>query len=193
MSGSYLRARCAHPLCARGQFHSKNTRSPHPHPGGEGASPKAERSNGPPGFAPNPVGLGRGAQVSADQGWHMSERSELCETALKSSTAGGTVAQGRGPRLRGAFSCLLLLAKQRTSASPAGASPGPHPQQNPITPADGAAHVKPSTAPAPHAYKSSLLKYPHAPAASAPPADPRHGSANASQMHGAACVGTAAR
>ena len=128
MSGIYLIARCAHPLCARGQFHSKNTKSPHPHPhpGGEGASPKAERSNGPPGFAPNPVGLGRGAQVSADQGWHMSERSELCQTPLKSSTAGCPVAQRRGPRLRVAFllGTFLWRSKEQVPRLP-GRDPAP--------------------------------------------------------------------
>ena len=130
MSGIYLIARCAHPLCARGQFHSKNTKSPHPHPhpGGEGASPKAERSNGPPGFAPNPVGLGRGAQVSADQGWHMSERSELCQTPLTPSTA-GCPKRSAGTQTSGRLLLLTFLGEARKVSAQPGALPGLRPQQ----------------------------------------------------------------
>ena len=122
---SNLIAACAHSTCAKRQFHSKNkARRAAPALGG--------RAKQRPVGLQNPLRLGRGAQGAADKGWRMSERSELCQTPLTPSTAGCPVAQRRGPRLRVAFLLgTFLWALQRRSASPAGASPGSRPQQNP--------------------------------------------------------------
>ena len=61
----------------------------------------------------HPVEAGPRSAGFGESGIALSERSEFSETPPNSSTASCPVAQRRGPRRRVAFSCLLLLAKQK--------------------------------------------------------------------------------
>ena len=61
----------------------------------------------------HPVEAGPRSAGFGGSGIALFERSEFSETPPNPSTAGCPVAQRRGPRRRVAFSCLLLLAKQK--------------------------------------------------------------------------------
>ncbi len=94
---SNLIASCAHPLCAKCQFHSKTRLGAQQRPVG----------------LQNPLRLGRGAQGAAgcraSRGRRgLSERSEFRSRLPAPSTAGCPVAQRRGPRRRVAFSLLTF-------------------------------------------------------------------------------------
>ena len=107
---SNLIAACAHRTCAKRQFYSKNK-------AWRAAPATTGRAQQRPVGLQNPLRLGRGAQGAAgcrDSGRRgLSERSEFRSRLPAPSTAGCPVAQRRGPRRRVAFSCLLLLAKQK--------------------------------------------------------------------------------
>ena len=130
---SNLIAACAHSTCAKCQFHSKNAKSPHPNPLPEGEGVIHGPSEAKARWLPNPLRLGRGAQGAAgcrDSGRRgLSERSEFRSRLLAPSTA-GCPKRSAGTQTSGRLSFgYFSLAKQRRSASPAGARPGLRPQQ----------------------------------------------------------------
>jgi hypothetical protein len=93
---------------------------------GEAGTRKARPRRSPlPHLFPQPVGLGRGAQAKADQGWHLFEpKASLCLTPLLPSTAGCLERSGRTQTIGSPFFWALFFGDAKKSASPAGARPG---------------------------------------------------------------------
>ena len=126
-------------------FTSSNSQSPHPNPpGGEGGI-----KNPPPVLA-GPVMTGKNGIRAA----RCLSRRRVCADPRFSRAAQVARSEAQGPRLRVAFLCLLSLAKQRTSESPAGrdrpAKPG---KANPAT------NQKPSPFAPTHASSDHLSSY----------------------------------
>jgi len=82
-------------------------------------------------FVSGPLCACRGAQLQAERGPRLFERSEFPRTPPEASTA-GCPERSAGTRTVGSpFFCLLFFGEAKKSESPAGASPGQQPPNNP--------------------------------------------------------------